>query len=220
MKWLAILLPFAWLQPAATGPSLDTLLERLSSYLLQYEPVISEVIADEFMTQQERRLTGSWWNPERRQLRSEVAFMRLPSNGDWIGFRVVQQMDGRPVREPQDRLQRLLAAGGEDYQRGLAMALESASYNMGNPRTINMPLLAFEILHPRNRARLAFERHALERLNGRQLQRIDFVETSIPTIIQSQRGGDLRSRGSVWIEEATGAIYQTVISDLAPFSPY
>jgi hypothetical protein len=35
-----------------------------------------------------------------------------------------------------------------------------------------------------DRARLKFERRGLERLNGRELQRIDFVETGVPTNIR------------------------------------
>jgi hypothetical protein len=219
MKGLATLvLPFALAQPVA-GPSLETLLERLSSYLVQYEPVISEVIADETMTQEERARAGKL-NPDRRRLQSEVAFLRLPGNGEWFGFRLVQQVDGAPVREQPERLQQLLAVGGDQQRRGFAIAQESASHNLGNVRTINMPLLAFEFLHPRNRTRLTFERRGVERLDGRQVQRLDFVETATPTIIRSQRGGDLPSRGSVWVDEATGAIRQTVVRDVAPSSPY
>jgi hypothetical protein len=218
MKWLAILVSVTLFQPAAE-PSLDVLLERLSAYLLRYEPAISAVIADEEMTQR-TRASPALNTSLRRSLRSEVAFMRLPGGGEWIGFRLVSRVNGRTVRDQQERLQQLLASGADDQRRSVAIAEASASHNLGSSRTTNMPLLAFEFLHPRNRARLTFTLGGRERLEGRLLRRLDFVETSTPTIIHGSQGGDLRSRGSVWLDESTGAVYQTVVRDIAPLSPY
>ena len=219
MTWLALLLSVTLAQPAGE-PSLDTLLERLSAYLLRYEPLISQVIADEEMTQRDRGNSQLSSPPTSRKLRSEVAFMRLPGDGEWIGFRLVQQVDGRRVRSQQERLQRILGGTGDDQRRGIAIAQESASHNLGAARTTNLPLLACEFLHPRNRARLTFERRGVERVDGLTLRRIDFTEHASPTIIHNPRGRDVQSRGSVWIEEATGAIRQALIRDAHSFTPY
>ena len=94
MKWLAVLVPIAVFQPAVE-PSLELLLDRVSAYLLRYEPIISEVIADEDMTQWDRADTAFSRPAGHRRLRSEMAFMRLPGDGEWIGFRLVQHVDGR-----------------------------------------------------------------------------------------------------------------------------
>jgi hypothetical protein len=117
------------------------------------------------------------------------------------------------VTDQQTRLQQLLSATGDEYRRGLAIAHESARHNLGISRTTNVPLLAFHLLHPRNRERFTYEKHGLERLAGRQLRRIDFTERVSPTIIQTSQGGDVPSRGSIWFDEATGAVYETVVID-------
>jgi len=219
MKWLAVLVPIAVFQPAVE-PSLELLLDRVSAYLLRYEPIISEVIADEDMTQWDRADTAFSRPAGHRRLRSEMAFMRLPGDGEWIGFRLVQHVDGRSVRSQQERLQRLLAGSGDDQRRGVAIALESGSYNLGPKRTTNMPLLAFEFLHPRNRRRLTFELRGRERVDGRTLRRIDFAEHESPTIIRTPAGGDMRAHGTLWIDEATAVIRQTLIRDADPFRPF
>jgi hypothetical protein len=211
MKTVALLLPFALLQPSAE-PSLEQLLDRLSAYLTQYEPLISEVIADEVMTQRDRFAARSRYGVSRR-LKSEVAFMRLPGGGEWMGFRLVHEVNRRPVSDQQTRLQQLLSATGDEYRRGIAIARESARHNLGVSRTTNVPLLAFHLLHPRNRGRFTYEKHGLERVTGRQLRRIDFTERVVPTIIQTSLGGDVPSRGSIWLDEATGAVYETVVVD-------
>ena len=210
MKSGALLLAVALLQPTPE-PSLEQLLGRLSAYLTRYEPLISEVIADEVMTQRDR--FTSLRNPVSRKLTSEIAFMRLPGGGEWMGFRLVRAVNGRAVNDQQTLLQQLLSATGDEYRRGLAIALESARHNLGVSRTTNVPLLAFHLLHPRNRERFTYEKHVLERVAGRQLRRIDFTERMSPTVIQTSQGDDVPSRGSIWFDEATGAVYETVVLD-------
>ena len=210
MKAAALVLALGLVQPAAE-PSLETLLDRLTAYLLEYERTISEVLADEQMMQIDRR---QFVNTEgRRKLKSEVGFMRLPGDGEWIGYRLVYEVNGRAVSDQRNRLHALLTGTTDDRARGMGIARESARHNMGLPRTTNVPLLAFELVHPRHRRRFAFSRHGLERVGGRQLRRIDFVETASPTVIQTSSGLDLPSRGSVWMEEQSGRVFQTEVRD-------
>ena len=210
MKTAALVAAFALAQPD-TSPSLETLLERLSTYLLQYEKAISEIIADEEMAQTPR--SASLRAEARRRLQSEVAFMRLPGDGAWIGYRVVHHVNGRAVDAASTKLQALLNGTDDDRARGVAIARESARHNLGLARTTNMPLLALELVHPRHRARFTFSKAGVTRGGGRSLRRIDFVERASPTVIQTGNGFDLPSRGSVWIEESTGRVFQSEVRD-------
>jgi hypothetical protein len=210
MKTAALVAALVLAQPD-TGPSLETLLDRLSTYLLQYEQAISEVIADEEMTQDVRSMATR--AEPRRRLKSEMAFMRLPGDGPWIGYRVVYEVNGRSVTAQRERLQSLLNGGPGERERGVAIARESARHNVGYARTTNVPLLAFELIHPVHQSRFTFKKAGLERVKGRQLRRIDFVEHVSPTVIQTSTGYDLPSRGSLWIDENSGRVFQSEVRE-------
>ena len=210
MRTATIIAALGLLQPDA-GPSLDTLLDRLSAYLLEYEKAISEVIADEEMTQTTRSISPR--AEGRRRLRSEIAFLRLPGDGSWIGYRIVHEVNGRKVSAQRVRLEALLTGTADDRARGVAIAQESARHNLGSARTTNVPLLALELVHPSHRLRFAYSMGALERVGQRLLRRIDFVEKESPTIIRTSRGMDLPTRGNIWIEEETGRVWQTEVRD-------
>ena len=107
----------------------------------------------------------------------------------------------------------LLNGTDDDRARSVAIARESARHNMGLARTTNMPLLALELVHPRNRSRFTFSKADLTRIGGHTLRRIDFVERASPTVIQTGSGFDLPSRGSVWVEESTGRVFQSEVRD-------
>ena len=211
MRTAAFIATLGLVQPDA-GPSLDTLLDRLSAYLVGYEKAISEVIADEEMTQTPRSMSSAR-TQGRRRLRSEIAFLRLPGDGASIGYRLVYEVNGRRVTAQRARLEALLTGTADERARGVAIAQESARHNVGFARTTNVPLLALELVHPSHRARFTFSMGGLEGVGRRQLRRIDFVEQASPTIIQTSRGSDLPTRGTIWIEEKTGRIWQTEVRD-------
>jgi hypothetical protein len=207
------LIMIAALAVAQAQPSLDTLLDRMHAYLLEYEPRISELIADETLTQSAREndVFGDV-GQNRRLLQSEIAFMRLPGDGPWLGYRNVLKVNGGSVRSSEARLQRLLAPGRSEEEQARQIAEESARHNLGPVRTTNVPTLPLELLHPRNRERFVFTLLGRARVIGRQVVRIGFQETKFPTLISdSERGGDLLSRGDVWIEEATGRVFQAEV---------
>ena len=210
MKTAALVAAIVLAQPD-TSPSLETLLDRLSAYLVQYEHAISEVMADEEMTQDVRSMSTR--AEPRRRLKSEMAFMRLPGDGPWIGYRVVYEVNGRSVTAPRDRLHALLKGGADQRERGVAIARESARHNVGYARTTNVPLLAFELIHPRNRSRFTFKKAGVERVSGHRARRVDFVEHASPTVILTPTGYDLPSRGSIWMDENNGRVFQSEVRE-------
>jgi hypothetical protein len=190
--------------------SLDTLLTRLDQYMRAYEPRLSQVVADEEMTQVRPGSTIRDF-PYRRHLKSEVAFVQLRDDATWLGYRSVKTADGRSVSDQTDWLRSLLASGLDERRRAAEIARASASHNLGNPRTTNMPTLPLELLHARNRHRVQFRLEGPDVVSRRRLQKLSFEETTRPTLIRSFRDEDIRCHGTVWIEEATGRIFEVEV---------
>jgi hypothetical protein len=201
-------------------PTVEALVERVAAYLLTYEPELSTLVADESYDQ---RAKSQGAPNSRRILDSTVSFMRLPGGAAWLGLREVRRVDGRTVAHGET-VQALLSAPGEDVQqRAVEVALASAAHNLGSARTINMPTLPLEFLHPRNMGRLTFRLGARETLRGVRTIRLEFEERGTPTIIRGASDGRwVIARGTAWVEPASGAIWRADVfyRDFLPWVPY
>ena len=90
-----------------------------------------------------------------RNIVSEVAFISLPGDAGWLGFRRVLKVNGKDIKDAGPPLHVLLTDGAkDDYDQARLLLSASASANLGPPRTTNLPNLPLELLHPRNRHRL------------------------------------------------------------------
>src|SRR5262249_28235119 len=94
------------------------------------------------------------------ELRSDLLLVRTASSLGYVQYRDVFEVDGRPVRDRQERLAALLSrptpAGETEVQRILA---DNARFNIGDVmRTMNVPLLALEFLKRENQPRFKFKR--------------------------------------------------------------
>jgi hypothetical protein len=199
---------------ALQSPSADDLAERLRSYLLSYEPKLSELIADESLRQQDlpslNRESGEpFYN---RTLKSEVAFIALPANAGWLGFRRVLRLDDRPVGDDTGSLREVLANGAQsDYAKAKEMLADSARYNLGERRTTNLPNLPLEMLHPRNAKRFSARIAGKAKIRGKNTTLLVFVEAVSPTIILATDGGDMRSIVKAWVETDNGRLWKAEV---------
>lgn len=203
----------------ALQPSVSDAVEKLDTYLSAYEPKLSALIADEVMEQEvqfggDSRRRDADGMPrarrQRRRLRSEVAFIALPDQAGWLGFRHVKQVDNRPARFAEASLTSSLMTPGYDDARRLLAA--SAEHNLGLPRTINLPNLPLEFLHPRNRRRLVPRLDGHERVRGVDSTRVLFIERMTPTLIRNPNGSDMPSVIRAWVDPATGALWRAEVS--------
>ena len=80
---------------------------------------------------------------------------------------------------------------------------------LGPFRTVNVPLQALVLIHPRHHDRFSFRQDGQERIGGRVVQKVGFAERTRPTIIRNDIGRDVASRGAVWIDPNTGAVWRT-----------
>jgi hypothetical protein len=190
--------------------------DRLDKYLLDYEPQLSSLVADERFTQRDapsrRAAVSVAPDSVHRTIVSEVAFISLPGNAGWLGFRRVMRVNNKDVEDTGTPLAALLSDGAsDDYDQARLLLADSASTNLGSPRTTNLPNLPLEFLHPRNRHRLHHRIDGRERIRGIDTTRMVFEEHSTPTIIQRPDGGDMQSLVTAWIETTTGRLIRAQV---------
>jgi hypothetical protein len=182
--------------------------ERLDSYLADYEPKLSALIADEVFHQELPPLTSTMVRPQvSRRLDSEVAFARLPGEAAWIGFRRVIKVDGKPVASSQESLAKLLSLDATDrLAQAQLLVIQSSEHNLGLPRTINMPNLPLELLQQKYRPRFDVTLGDAYRIRGHSVLELVFREKASPAIVAYGQRDDLLARLQVWTDISSGAV--------------
>lgn len=192
-----------------------TVAARLRAYLSLYEAQLSALLADEHFEQWpldniRTGLTPGTYKRDTfllRSLDSEVAFVSLPGNIGWLGYRDTLRLNNKPVNRKGPPLAELLVLNSDDSrERAMALLLASARHNLGAPRTINLPSLPLELLHARNQARFVITTTSTDRVGDCNAVRLDFAETVTPTLIQRPQGGNMPSTVAAWVEPDTGRL--------------
>jgi hypothetical protein len=140
---------------------------------------------------------------------SEFALLRVED--DWLGFRDVYEVDGKPVRDRQDRLLRLFT---DDPQTAISLARrindEGARLNLGvMQRNFDVPTMALFFLQPSYSSRFRFRKDGEEKLGGTLVWKVGYEETVKPTIIRTSSGKDMPVRGTFWIDPVSGQVLKT-----------
>jgi hypothetical protein len=199
---------------AQAGRPADDVVDRFGAYLLDYETKVSELAADEQFEQWVKRRPGyGGATVARRKLQSVFFLIRLPDGQAWYGFRDVIRVDGKAVPPRARAMSDMLGERTQSaLDEALAMTRENAKYNIGPIyRTINLPLQALDLLHPRHRDRFTVTVSGRTRVAGRNAAQIDFAEHTRPSLITDGFGGDRLVQGSAWVEPETGAVLRTEI---------
>src|SRR5690606_9592001 len=96
---------------AQQEPELGELLGRTAAWVGRFVSEFANVVAEEDYRQ-------DWQFGERRRLTSDFLLVGYPGrDGVWLAFRDVTAVNGRPVRDQQDRLARLFMDPFEDAVR-------------------------------------------------------------------------------------------------------
>ena len=196
--------------PVQSIDVVDHARRALETYLEKYEGQLNAIVADEDFVQESPPLTTTSLRPaQSRRLKSEVAFLRLPGNREWMGYRRVISVDGKPVADTSDTLAKLLGITNDDQ---LAMArllvMRSAEHNLGLPRTVNMPNLPLELLHPGYRSRFDVVLDGRDTVKGRAAVKLLFTERAAPSIVAFGDRRDLLSRIRAWVDLQDGTLYR------------
>src|SRR5471032_3276895 len=206
---------------SAQEPALTTVLERAGAYVVEFQRKLSGVVAEEQYVQEVRYPLGTGTRvnqllPTHRELKSDLLMVK-PVGGDrWMQFRDVFDVDGKPVRDRNERLMQLFVSpSASSASQADRIIEESSRYNIGNlQRTVNVPVLALVILDPANQRRFRFKRTdhddpLLGRATGRMpddVWVVEYQEVEKQTMIRTTNGRDLAARGRFWIEPDTGHV--------------
>lgn len=198
---------------SAQQPTSPALLDTAAAYLAELLPRLTNVVAEE---QSQQQIV----NPTRRRaLKSDYLLVRLQESGDIASFRDVFEVDGKPVRDRDERLMKLFVdSPGTAVEQASNIARESARHNISNIGTISNPYLVAAFLQPAYRPRFRFQSPRAERRMGAGVWAVQFEEFVSPSILRGNGNRDVFSRGRVWIEAATGRVLQTELL-LGAFDP-
>ena len=214
----------------AQEASLADVLARAAEHVTEFRRQLSGIVAEESYEQRAATLSVSALNrfPEYREerltLRSDFLLVQPEGEERYIEFRDVFEVNGRPVRDRQERLTRLfLDRSTRAALQIQSIIAESARYNIGDvQRTLNTPTLAQLFLLPANQPQVKFSRvtddtsTTLARGWGQPtgpagLWVIAFEEIRTNTLIRGRGGKDMPSQGRFWIEPETGRALVTEI---------
>ena len=165
-------------RPAAQQePTLDAVLDRAGSYVMEFQRQFSGIVAEERYVQEVKavgrgrpcgaaatpvamRACFELTYPIRSELRSDLLLVKAGAANDWMQYRDVFEVDGQPVRDRTDRLTRLFLDPSASSAGQIGRILdESARHNIGDVRrNVNVPILALTFLLPANQPRFKFKR--------------------------------------------------------------
>jgi hypothetical protein len=155
-------------------------------------------------------MSGEGGQPSVRNTVSEFALVRV--NDDWVGYRDVYEANGKEVRDRRDRLQQLFVqnpATAVDLARRIAD--ESARYNAGLQRNINVPTMALSFLRRSNASRFRFTQDGTDTIQGIVAWKVRYQETGKPTIIRTSAGRDMPVNGWFFIDPSKGRVLKTFL---------
>lgn len=209
---LALVTTFAQ-SPAPPAGATAALVERAGQYIEAYEKDFGAVVCEEQQVQKLIRPDGRLH--QQRDLKSDLAMVKIGTSWMQSVFRDVIEVDHKPVRNREDRLRKLFLEGSKTaVEQAQAVARESARYNIGTKRTGNSPLLPLRVVHPHLASGFGFT------LSGSTLT---YTEFRSPTYLKYQRGGtglkDLFSHGTVDVDASTGRILAAELTADAPAAP-
>ena len=128
-------------------PSLAEVLARATDYVdvlhEQLRGVVTEERYEQRASSRDTAGVGGFRNDtyERRTLRSDYLLVQPEGSERYYGFRDVFEVDGRPVRDREERLTRLFLSPSTSTERQIQGILtDSARHNIGDvERNINTP---------------------------------------------------------------------------------
>ena len=207
---------------AAEPPALAEVLARAGAAVVERQRQLAGIVAEEHYAQDVRtaRLSPMASNQAvpvtHRELTSDLLLVRPVGASRWMQFRDVFEVDGKPVRDRSERLEKLfLSPSSSTATQAEMIAEESSRYNIGNvQRTLNVPLLALVILDPAQQQRFTFKRadkggdppvrSAAQSMKGVWV--VEYREVEAQTIIRTTDFRDMPSRGRFWLNPETGQV--------------
>ena len=202
-----------------TGPAgaqtvrLSDVVARLDRYLQGYEERLANLVSEEEYRQWVDQGPAARRSRTSRMLRSDFALTLTSERNRWVGYRDTFEVDSVPVRDRDERLQRLLSSGASG--QAARIAEQNARFNLGDgliARNINIPTFALEMMNPRIRDRFRVRHTGVDTFDGRSGWLIEFRERERPTVVRTPEGRDQASRVVALVDIQTGEVLRTVLT--------
>jgi hypothetical protein len=202
---VAILIGGVVTQPlAAQDKKVEELLSRTADYVARFVDGFSNVVAEETLVQE------TTIPRRKRTMRSDYLLVRYPGDTQWQSFRDVAEVDGKPVRDKEERLTRLfLEPASSALRRARDLQEAGSRHNLLDIGTLNNPLMVVAFLQDSYRDRFRFNLAGLDKKLGPTVRQVQFQEWKVPSLIKGNGNQDILTRGLVWIEEDTGRVVKT-----------
>jgi hypothetical protein len=195
---VVLLLASAGVQGQETDP-VASIVARAGRYVREYEQRFSGIVGEEQQIQRLVKQKGD--TAKQRTLVSDVLFVKA---GDrTLVFRDVIAVDGKPVRDRQERLRELFLGRSRDaVKQAQAIVAEGARFDLDFPRfrTLNGLLLPLAIVKPEMSERFRF---------AASTEGLTFEESRSPSLLRYRRNSailDMPLRGRLTIDAASGRL--------------
>lgn len=196
-------------------PDASTVLRVVGDYLDGYETAVAGVVADEAYEQRfTPALEARQFSADRIRLRSDLVVFGDPAYG-LLAFRDVLEVDGRALRNRNQRLTRLFQQPSASARaQALADQAEGARSNIDVPgvstdRTLNVPFAALLYFRRSFQAHSTFTVKGDGRVGGRAAVVVAFREQALPRLIAS--ADNVAMAGTAWVEPTSGRVLRTAL---------
>ena len=220
----AALVALALTQTPAAGwtqePALAAVLTQATRYVDELHRKLAGVVMEERYEQRSRvppQYARQIPRIGRVTLLSDYLLVQPRGSERHLGFRDVFAVNGRAVRDREQRLTELFLDRSASVDRRIqGIVADSARYNVGDvERNINTPTMALLFLNSAYKDGFDFRRgtEAATSLGidapgrGSGLWVVDYEETGSITVIRGRDDQRLPVRGRYWIEPATGRVF-------------
>ena len=210
-------------------PTLASVLGLATEYVDTLHDQLLNVVANEQYQQRATtnrasvgRQGGGAGAYQRRTLHSDYLLVQPEGSDRHYGYRDVYEVDGRSVRDREERITKLFLDPSATASRQIQGILsDSSRHNIGLfDRNINTPTLALLFLKDSYKARFSFTRTddgspslgIDEPESMEDLWVVEYRETWPTTIISTRGGRNMPASGRFWIEPFTGRITNTEIN--------
>jgi hypothetical protein len=148
---------------------------------------------------------------QRQVTRADLVFVRLAGALPWASYRDVFEVNGRKVRDHEERLLALFSKPSPDvHAQARALLVASAEYNIGRvTRTMNLPTLPLLFLLPANQSRFTFKLGTKQTIGATETVEVLFSEVARPTLVSGPKGADLPTSGRFWIGPSQGTVVRS-----------
>lgn len=197
----------------AQEASLDLLRYAAAAYVRSAYPRLANLVATEEYRQQLGAPPNGLISTRLRErtLKSEVLLVRHPAEtSNWLFFRDVLEVDGKPVPNHQDRLTNLFISptvANWELVREIAHA-DRQNHLPGSTAAETNPFVVVALMDRSYWPRLLFKRGKQDKDVGPGVWRLEFEEEKSDQEPILTRG---LARGTAWVEAATGRILQTEV---------